>query len=191
MCDICEIGGEYQVQKRPIFTIGYGNREISDCIVLLKRYDIKFLIDVRSKPFSSFNPYFSKNNLEYFLKQNQIRYVFMGDLLGGVPQIEACYTNGRVDYSKVEQQLFYQRGISRLQTAWEKQVPVALMCSEEKPEECHRSKLIGRTLEKKGIPVVHIDQTGELVSQQEVIERISGGQLSLFEEVYMSNRKYL
>ena len=32
------------------------------------------------------------------------------------------------------------------------------MCSEGKPEMCHRSKLIGATLDELGIPVLHIDE---------------------------------
>lgn len=178
-------------QEIPIHTIGYGNRSISEFIALLKGNGIQFLIDVRSKPSSRFNPDFSRTNLEASLKTNHIRYVFMGDNLGGLPQSEACYTEGRVDYSKVEKQFFYRQGIVRLQRAWEKQIPVSIMCTEGKPEECHRSKLIGQTLTKMNIPLAHIDQNGELLSQQEVIDRITNGQLTLFEETFTSRKQYL
>ncbi|GAB7388787.1 hypothetical protein BSNK01_26250 [Bacillaceae bacterium] len=178
-------------QTVPIYTIGYGHRNISEFISLLKNYGIQYLIDVRSKPSSRFNPDFSRANLEASLKRSNIRYVFMGNNLGGLPQNEECYTNGRVDYSKVEKQPFYQHGIARLRTAWEKQIPVAIMCTEGKPEECHRSKLIGQTLAKMSIPVAHIDQHGELLQHQEVIDRLTNGQLSLFENTFTSRKQYL
>ena len=35
---------------------------------------------------------------------------------------------------------------------------MVLMCSEGKPEMCHRSKLIAASLIELGIPVAHIDE---------------------------------
>jgi Uncharacterized conserved protein len=179
------------IHEVPIFTIGYGNRTISEFIALLKEHGIEFLIDVRSKPTSRYNPDFSRSTLESTLKKSNIRYVFMGNNLGGLPQNEECYTNGHVDYSKVEKQFFYKQGIDRLKTAWKKQIPVAIMCTESRPEECHRSKLIGQTLAKMNIPIAHIDQNGQTLTQQEVIDRLTNGQLSLFEESFTSRKQYL
>lgn len=175
---------------RPLYTIGYGNRTATDFIDLLKKFEIQYLIDVRSKPVSKFNSDFSRVRIEMLLHRFDIRYVYFGKLLGGLPEDPCCYTDGRVDYAKVEQQPWYQAGIARLKTAWEKQIPVALMCTELKPESCHRSKLIGQTLKKMGIHVVHIDEHGEVVSQEEVILRITNGQVQLFEDVFVSRKKY-
>jgi uncharacterized protein (DUF488 family) len=179
----------------PIYTIGYGNRSIEEFIVLLQHYQIQFLIDVRSHPYSRFNPQFSKAALEGQLKQAGIRYVFMGDTLGGRPNDSACYLDGKVNYTKVREKPFYQTGIGRIHTAWEKQLRVALMCSETKPQECHRSKLIGRTLIEQDIDVRHIDEVGELKTQTDVNEILvanqSDSQLSLFdqESAVISNEK--
>ncbi len=63
------------------------------------------------------------------------------------------------------------------------------MCSEGKPEECHRSKLIGVTLTDGEIPVIHIDENDALRSQAEIIDRLTGGQLSLFGEPTFRSRK--
>jgi hypothetical protein len=54
------------------------------------------------------------------------------------------------------------------------------MCSEGKPEMCHRSKLIGKTLAQRGIPLAHIDESDRLISQDDVLLRQTGGQRSLF-----------
>src|SRR5579875_390122 len=159
----------------PIYTIGYGNRTLEQVIALLKQYEIAFVADVRSQPYSRHNNDFSKHDLVSHLKQHNIRYVFMGDALGGRPQDSTCYdSEGRVDYSKLREKTFYLEGIQRLRVAWEKQLRIAIMCTEIRPDECHRGKLIGNTLLEQQIDVQHIDETGALLDQQEVNKRLSG-----------------
>lgn len=166
-----------------IYTIGYGARDIDAFIAALRRYNIAYLIDVRSQPYSRYKPDFSKDALEEHLRRGGIRYVYMGDTLGGRPDDPTCYdAEGKVDYTAVTQRDFYQAGIERLTKAWSQGLTVSLMCSEGKPEMCHRSKLIGRTLTERGLTVTHIDEHDEAISQAEVILRLTGGQLSLFED---------
>jgi len=170
------------LSKVPIYTIGYGNRSIEDFVKLLQQYGIKFLVDIRSQPYSQFHPEFSKEALEKSLKQYGMQYVFMGDSLGGRPKDSACYVDGKVDYAKVREQPFFQKGIHYLRTAWEKQLCIALMCSEAKPQECHRSKLVGNTLIEQGIDVAHIDETGAIKTQPQIDQMLTGGQLTLFSQ---------
>lgn len=158
----------------PIYTIGYGNRSMQEFIKLLKQHNIAYLIDVRSSPYSRFNPDFSKEALARLVKQSGVRYVFMGDTLGGRPDDITCYVDGQVDYVQVREKSFYRQGIERIRTAWEKQLYVALMCSEAKPYECHRGKLIGNTLLEQKIAVAHIDEKGNLMGQQEINRKLTG-----------------
>ena len=175
----------------PIYTIGYGSRSITELIEVLHQHEIAYLIDVRSAPYSRYKPEFSKAPLANELERHNIRYVFMGDTLGGRPDDETCYVNGKVDYEKVKATEFYQRGIERLHTAFTQQQSVVLMCSEGKPEECHRCKLIGTTLTTQNIPVIHIDENGEQMAQEQIIDRLTGGQLSMFgEDTFHSRKKY-
>ena len=173
----------------PIYTIGYGSRSIAELIEVLHTHKIAYLIDVRSAPYSRYKPEFSKVPLANELEQHGIRYVFMGDTLGGRPDDETCYVNGKVDYEKVKVTESYQRGIQRLHAAFSQQQSVVLMCSEGKPEECHRCKLIGATLTNENITVVHIDENNEQVTQEQVVERLTGGQLSMFGEDAFHSRK--
>lgn len=168
------------MSETPIYTIGYGARPLPDFIAALQAYHIAYLLDVRSKPYSRYRPEFGKSELESALKEAGIRYVFMGDTLGGQPDDARCYTEGKVDYEKVKQMTFYQEGIGRLQKAYAQQLPVVLLCAEGKPEQCHRSKLIGQTLTEQGIPVAHIDENDNLASQAEVLRRLTNNQPSLF-----------
>ena len=50
---------------------------------------------------------------------------------------------------------------------------VAMMCSESKPCECHRTRLIGQALEQANVPVMHIDERGGLQSQAHVVDAIN------------------
>lgn len=173
-----------------ILTIGYADRSLSDMLSLLHREDVQFLIDVRSIPVSRFKPEFSRESLENSLKSKGIRYVFMGDSLGGRPSDPTCYENGHVIYSLVQDRPFFRSGIDRLLNAAAGGHHVCLMCSESRPEDCHRSKLIGVALSELGIAVSHIDKQGDLRTQDEIIERLQPGQSDLFEPRLQSRKTY-
>lgn len=164
-----------------IYSIGYSNRTLEVFQSLLDKYQIQYLVDVRSSPYSKFNPDFNKVGLERYFKSGNIRYVFMGDQIGGLPQDGTCFTDGKVDYDKCKLKESFVAGINRLVIAYEKSLRVAVMCSEGKPQDCHRSKLLGEMLRDRNIEMQHIDENGNLISQIEVISKIDYGQQALFE----------
>jgi len=162
--------------KKPLYTIGHGNRKSEDFLALLKEFGIEYLIDVRSQPYSKFNPQYNQNDLKFFLERNGIKYVFMGDNIGGRPKDTSCYDNeGKVDYEAVKTKEFFINGIERLKTAYKKDINVVIMCSESKPCECHRSKLIGRVLNTDNIILKHIDENGKVKDQATVINELNKG----------------
>ncbi|HEV2483743.1 MAG TPA: DUF488 domain-containing protein [Puia sp.] len=173
------------MEGQPLYTIGHGSRRIEDFLQTLKNFSIKYLIDVRSQPFSKFNPQFNQNDLRFFLERNGIMYVFMGDSIGGRPSDVSCYDGeGKVDYEKVKTKDFFIKGIDRLKTAYAKHIPIVIMCSEGKPSECHRSKLIGRVLYSEKIFLKHIDERDRIKTQAEVINELNKGMpdTTLFKE---------
>ena len=159
---------------REIFTIGYGGRTADEFTALLKQYEIEVLVDVRSSPYSSYYTDFDRPNLSEMLKRSAIRYVFMGDTLGGRPDDRGCYSYspGRkkelLDPKKCETKDFYKDGISRLQSGLSRGHRAVLMCSELEPQNCHRGYVIGKTLADNGISVVHIDKNGKGKPQAEL-----------------------
>lgn len=164
------------VEKKPLYTIGHGSREAEDFLTLLQTYGIEYLIDVRSQPFSRFHPQFSQRTLKLFLEDNGIRYVFMGDELGGRPKDASCYNSeGQIDYEKVKTKDYFKTGIDRLKTAYNKDLNVAIMCSERNPAHCHRTKLIAEVLVAENITVKHIDETGKIKEHGAVIKEIKKG----------------
>jgi len=164
------------MEVRPLYSIGHGNRSPLEFLTLLRTFGVEYLIDVRSQPFSKFNPLYNRPNLEHDMAAAGIRYVFMGDTLGGRPKDESCYdSEGKVDYTLVSQKDFFRNGLQRLRTAQQKDCGVVIMCSESNPCDCHRSKLIGRVLAEDDIPLMHIDESGKLKTQAAVINELNKG----------------
>lgn len=187
---VCIAGRPAPPDAAPVLlTIGYGARSFGQFLAALQAHRIEYLLDVRTSPYSKFKPEFSKEALEAALQRHGIRYVFMGASLGGQPREAACYTDGKVDYDKVRRQPFFQAGLERLRKAHEQRLRLALMCSEGKPEQCHRSKMIGEALAAAGIPVAHIDEDDRLLTHTQVMDRLTGGQLDFFGGPPLASRK--
>ena len=176
-----------------IYSIGHGNKKIEDFIAELKSFNIQFLLDIRSKPYSKWNPQFNQSALEAELKKNKITYVFVGDTLGGLPEDRSCYNReGKVVYDLIKEKDFFKEGLKRLTTANDKGIYLAIMCSESKPEECHRSKLIGQELLKKDISLNHIVRNKKVKSQITVMNELTKGKgtVDLFgNEIDFTSRK--
>lgn|SRR5574337_393451 len=164
-----------------LYSIGYGNRDWHMMLDLLQRRACQFLIDVRSSPYSKFNPTYNRESLASLCGEQGIRYVFMGDVLGGKPGRQEHFdSEGKVDYVKLAKSEQFQLGLSRLKSAQGKGLVSFLMCSELKPEMCHRCKLIGAELSKHGIEILHVDENGVDIGQGDAIDRLTHGQSDMF-----------
>ena len=127
-----------------IWTIGYSGRTKKAFLELLKDYGIEILVDVRHFPTSK-NPDFRREALEEWLPENGIRYVWLGDLLGG-------YRRG--GYERYMGTPAFREGIEKLlQIAREGRT--CIMCMERDPRYCHR-RFIAAYLEAMGVRVIHI-----------------------------------
>lgn len=149
-----------------LFSIGHSNAGIQTFIELLRQHRVDLLVDTRSKPYSRYNPHFSREPLKQSLNEEGIEYVFLGQQLGGKPEDEAFYfQSGKVDYQRRAETPFYQDGLRRLvELAAHRRI--AFMCSEGDYKHCHRYWLITRTLVERGIEVEHILHSGEVVKSQ-------------------------
>ncbi len=176
-----------------IYSIGHGNKSFEEFEQELRSFGIQYLIDVRTKPYSKWNPSFNQEALRALLQKKGFVYVYMGDSIGGLPSDTSCYTDGHIDYAKVREKPFFQEGLARLLVAAEKGLKVAVMCSESEPEKCHRSKLIGQELLKHDISMNHIIGIGKSQSQETVMVIVTKGlgTMTLFgEETFMSRKTY-
>ncbi len=155
-----------------IHTIGHSNHPIQAFLGLLQRHAITAVADVRSTPYSRFNPQFRREKLQTSLASAGIQYVFLGEELGARSRDSACYdSDGRVSYARLARTELFRSGIQRLLTGM-MQYRIALMCAEREPLECHRTILVSRELVREGVPVVHILADGSLETHGQTLERL-------------------
>ncbi len=173
--------------ERPcIFTIGHSNHDEQTFVDLLQQHRIDVVADVRSQPYSKYTTQFNSDQIKPALASADIRYVFLGQQVGGRPDAPEFYdADGYVLYDRLAASPSFLDGIERLEEGIQK-YRVALMCSEEDPAECHRNLLVGRVLADRGMELRHIRGDGRLQSQAE-LDRESGAgdprQQFLFEEL--------
>lgn len=164
-------------EKPFIFTIGHSNHTMEDFLGLLRHQKIQVLIDIRSQPYSRHVPQFNRKDLEEAVKRAGMKYLFLGRELGGRPEEEEFYdAEGYVLYSRLADSPRFLEGISRLEEGIRKRFRIALMCSEEDPEDCHRRLLVARVLVRRHIEVRHIRSNGSVENEPERIPI----QLSIF-----------
>ena len=123
-----------------IFTFGHSSQQFSTFIETLRAYRITCLADVRSWPFSQWVPHFNRT----FLQKNlPIRYVWLGDTLGGRDE----------DITPA----MFRRGIDEL-LALAATERVCIVCAERDPAKCHRAtKIVPALLRRKPhIEVIHL-----------------------------------
>ncbi len=173
-------------RQRLAFTIGHSNHELQTFLDLLAAHEIDVLVDVRSSPYSQYTSYFSQDALQLTLPAHGVKYLFLGNLIGGRPDGDEFYDEeGYVRYDRLAESPPFRQGMDRLAEGVEK-YRVAIMCGEEDPMACHRRLLIGRVLARRGVTVQHIRGDGSLESETQIAEREKSadpdaGQLTLFD----------
>ena len=145
--------------RQPVFTIGHSNLEFGKFLALLMQHCIRAVADVRSSPYSQFNPQFNRETLPESLRRVGIDYLHLREL-GGLRRPRQNSTNtgwrnlsfrGYADYMETQE---FEKGLARLMDEANTRC-VAVMCAEAVPWRCHRS-LIGDALEARGVQVFEI-----------------------------------
>ena len=137
-------------------------------MALLDKHRVEVVADVRTSPYSRYNPQFNRRDLHYGLKRTGIQYVFLGKELGGRPEGARFYDrDGHVHYGRVAETDWFQTGLDRLCDG-ARRYGTAVLCSEEDPSGCHRFLLITRALDDRGVEVVHIRGDGVIQRTEEI-----------------------
>jgi uncharacterized protein (DUF488 family) len=154
-----------------LFTIGHSTHTVANFIALLRKHNVTALCDVRSQPYSRVNPQFNRESLKEDLKRVGIAYVFLGTELGARTSDKTCYEDGRVKYERIARTTLFSKGLDRIEDGLNK-YQVSLMCAEREPLSCHRTILVARQLEYRGIPVSHIHADGTLETNVHAVNRL-------------------
>jgi len=153
-----------------VYTIGHSSHRFETFAGLLAGHGIEVVVDTRSSPYSKFAPQFDKTALRRDLAACGVKYLFLGEELGGRPRGDDYYdASGRVLYGKRTGDALFQSGIERLERGMA-QFRVALMCGEEDPAHCHRRLLIGRVLVERGHELLHIRADGRFETELQVAQ---------------------
>ena len=157
---------------KTVLTIGHSNHPLEAFLALLARHRVTAVADVRSAPYSRFNPHFNRDSLVVVLKAREIEYVYLGRELGGRSSDPACYEDGHIRYDRVARTDRFRDGLKRVIRGAAKH-RIALMCAEKEPLDCHRTILVARALvEDCGAAVTHILADGRLEPHDETIKRM-------------------
>jgi uncharacterized protein (DUF488 family) len=168
---------------RTILTIGHSTHSYEEFLRLLRGAGVTAVADVRSAPFSRHQPQFNKEDLQRELRLDKIKYVFLGDELGGRPRSKSLFCEGVADYEKMAATPEFKKGLDRVSKG-SSEFKIALMCSEHDPLDCHRCLLVGRALKGRGLTVSHILFNGFQKNQDEIetelIEMLKQNRADLF-----------
>ncbi len=154
-----------------LYTIGHSTHTIDRFIELLSIHEITAVCDVRSDPYSKFNPQFNHETLQTELKRHGVAYVFLGKELGPRSDDPDCYVERKVDYNRLSQTELFQEGLRRVRQGM-KSYRIALMCAEKDPVMCHRTILVCRRLRAEGMRIRHILDDGSIEENDQTIKRL-------------------
>jgi uncharacterized protein (DUF488 family) len=150
-----------------IYTIGHSNQSWEDFLKLLAAHGIEVVADVRSKPYSRFNPQFNRDALASGLEEAGKRYVFFGKELGGKPQDPDRPLADELVWEYVRSRPQFKEGLTKLLEE-ARQSKVCLLCAEADPARCHRGQLLAPELVAQGVEVRHILADGSLLEHRDV-----------------------
>jgi len=153
-----------------LYTVGHSTHSIEEFVSLLKMHGITAICDVRSQPYSKFNPQFNKENLRDELKNARIAFVFLGKELGPRSDNPACYLNGKVQYQRLAETEQFRQGLIRIKEGM-KSYRIALMCAEKDPLMCHRMILVSRYL-RSDAEILHILEDGTIENNRDSEKRL-------------------
>ncbi len=173
-----------------VLTIGHSTHALEVFAALLRRHGVTALADVRSAPYSRFNPQFNRKALDAALTARGIAYMFLGHALGGRPDDDACYEDGRVRYDRLAQTPLYRDGLEQvIESAGHERI--ALMCAEKEPLDCHRTILIGRSLAERGVAVAHILADGTLEPHDNTMDRLLASMTPAGQDLFRSREEQI
>lgn len=164
--------------KKVIYTIGYsGYKKSSELTDILTWFNVNYLVDIRSTPFSRYNSQYNSVKLSDTLREKEIDYIHIPalgakatglnvfskvkDIAKGL-NLSDLPTHKRpdraalreddyiVDFNKYRAKTEFQDTVKKLRDACvEDDVVICLMCAEWSPLDCHRYFYVGKELTDK------------------------------------------
>lgn len=139
-------------QHADFFTVGYEGRKTDEMIEAMVGAGVRTVMDIRYSPISMYRPDLSKTNFQRRVEDAGMMYMHSPEC--GVPKdIRAkSIATGTRDtiwewYDSYVVTRFFEHNLHWFMN---QEHPVAMMCMEHDPEECHRHRIF-MALEKNGL----------------------------------------
>ncbi len=130
-----------------VYTIGTNKKTAKQFFELLKKNGIKKVIDIRLNNKSQLAGFTKGVDLQYFLSLFDIEYEH-NLMLAPTEALRKMYNNKKVKMPFEEYTQIFENMLEKSQVIEELQKldldSVCFLCSEEKPDECHRSLVVKR-----------------------------------------------
>jgi uncharacterized protein (DUF488 family) len=95
-----------------LYTIGHSSHTAERFVELLRLHEVEVLVDTRSSPHSRYSPQFDREALKETVVASGVKYLWLGDAVGGRPRDESCYDGeGHVLYGRVAAQAEFQQAV--------------------------------------------------------------------------------
>ena len=139
-----------------LFTIGFTQKTAQDFFNSIKTSGIKKVIDIRLKNASQLSGFAKKEDLKYFLKtlcdceyQHLPMLAPTKDLLEGYKKKKITWE----EYEKKFNNIIFKRRIENLITSEDLNFS-CFLCSELKPDQCHRRLVVDYLIKKMKNPLI-------------------------------------
>jgi len=143
-----------------IYTIGFTKKSAEYFFDILKKNEVTKVIDIRLNVTSQLAGFAKGRDLEYFLREiNRIEYLHLDylaptkDLLTGYKKNQMTWEDYIIEYTKIldTRDALNMLGDLNLEK-------VCFLCSEDKPDKCHRRLLVEAIKEKSKteVEIIHL-----------------------------------
>lgn len=143
-----------------VYTIGFTKRSAASFFGALRAKGIRRLIDVRLNNSSQLAGFTKQEDLRYFLRELCGADYLHEPMLAPTVEILNSYKKNGADWSEYERRFLALMDDRRPDLKLDRglfQVPTVLLCSEARPDHCHR-RLVAEYLQRKwgGLEIIHL-----------------------------------
>ena len=141
-----------------VYSIGFTKKTAEQFFGLLKKMGIRRLVDVRLNNRSQLAGFTKQDDLQYFLSAICGADYLHKPLLAPTQEILSAYSNKSINWGEYERKfvsLISERRIDETLDRSLFSVPTALLCSEPKPDRCHRRLVLEYLRNKWGELSIH------------------------------------
>ena len=128
-----------------IFTTGFAGKTAAGFFERLKERRVRLLVDVRLNNRSQLAGFTKRDDLEYFLRELVGARYEHEPLLAPTPEMLKAYRNKEMPWEEYEREyrgLMAERRVEEVILPERFAEPTVLLCSENKPDRCHRRLVV-------------------------------------------------